>query len=127
MPGTTYWWKIQEVNGTTVWTSSVWSFTHASYVNIDDFEDYNTSAEMNANWQTGYEIAACGIGVTGQAGLKLVRDAEGRHMQYTYSNYSGLMYFSETKRGFNPLQPSRQWCAPAASKYIKHRLPRIYD
>ena len=59
-PGTTYWWKVTEVNGTTQWGSTglsgvtapiLWSFTPAAYINIDDFEDYNSTADMN--WLNG--------------------------------------------------------------------------
>jgi hypothetical protein len=108
VPGTTYYWKITEVNGTTKWgggltQSVVWTFTPAAYVNIDDFEDYNTTDELQANWETGYEIAVGGGGITGEAGLKFVRDADGKHMQYTYRNGgSGIMLFSETRRSYNP-------------------------
>ncbi len=50
MPDTTYYWKITEANGaTTEYTSPVWSFKTAPYVNIDDFENYNNTANVTAN------------------------------------------------------------------------------
>ena len=64
-PGTTYWWKVTEVNGTTKWGSTglsgvtqpiLWSFTPAAYINIDDFEDYNSTADLTANWSMGYAV-----------------------------------------------------------------------
>ncbi|UCG55978.1 MAG: hypothetical protein JSU70_14030 [Phycisphaerales bacterium] len=38
---TTYYWRIDEVNGLDIWEGGVWSFTTADYVIVDDFEDYN--------------------------------------------------------------------------------------
>ena len=42
-PGTTYYWRIDEVNDTAAdspWTGRVWSFTTAAYIVVDDFERY---------------------------------------------------------------------------------------
>ncbi len=42
--GTTYYWRIDEVNEAnpnSPWKGSVWSFTTADYVVVDDFESYN--------------------------------------------------------------------------------------
>jgi hypothetical protein len=41
---TTYYWRIDEVNDLnpdSPWTGSLWSFTTADFIVIDDFEDYN--------------------------------------------------------------------------------------
>ncbi len=41
---TTYYWRIDEVNGTnpdSPWAGKVWSFTTGDFFVIDDFEDYN--------------------------------------------------------------------------------------
>ncbi|UCG59584.1 MAG: hypothetical protein JSU70_08715 [Phycisphaerales bacterium] len=37
----TYYWRIDEVSGVDVWKGSVWNFTTADYIIVDDFEDYN--------------------------------------------------------------------------------------
>ncbi|UCG56938.1 MAG: hypothetical protein JSU70_19000 [Phycisphaerales bacterium] len=37
----TYYWRIDEASGAETWEGSVWSFTTANYVIVDDFEDYN--------------------------------------------------------------------------------------
>jgi hypothetical protein len=134
VPRTTYWWCVDEVasDGTTpiAWKGPVWSFTASEYVNIDDFEDYNTTDEMRANWETGYSTHCfdcpieidpncdcngwwplpkccypdpnpnCGY-VVGGGGISLVRDAYGKHMQFTYTNNgSNGFYFSEAKRSY---------------------------
>jgi hypothetical protein len=38
---TTYYWRVDELNGGDLWTGRVWSFTTADYIIVDDFEDYN--------------------------------------------------------------------------------------
>ena len=41
---TTYYWKIDEVNGAeipTIWEGDVWNFTTADYLVVDNFESYN--------------------------------------------------------------------------------------
>ena len=70
-----------------LWKGPVWRFTAADYVNVDDFEDYNTTAEVQASWETVY---ATSCGETSQNGtVGLVRDATGKHMSLHYSNVSG--------------------------------------
>jgi len=51
--GHTYYWRIDEVNGTRVERQHLELYS-APYVNIDDFEDYNTTAELQAHWATTY-------------------------------------------------------------------------
>ncbi|MBN2591978.1 MAG: hypothetical protein JXA81_00620 [Sedimentisphaerales bacterium] len=47
--GTTYYWRIDEVNGQNVWPGEVWSFTTTDYLVIDDFEQYNSSTGSDRN------------------------------------------------------------------------------
>ena len=104
--GTTYYWRIDEVNGTTVYSNKnvgVWAFTPAAYVNIDDFEDYNSTDDVNANWPDNYVATGCGSPeITGNAGRLLIRDVNGKHLQYTYRNGGGgVMAFSEARRPYS--------------------------
>ncbi len=101
--GNTYYWCVDEVNGTTVFKGPTWSFIPADYVNIDDFEDYNSSAELTASWTDGYVATGCGSPfITGNAGRALIRDATGKHLRCTYHNGgSGVMAFSETRRSYS--------------------------
>mgnify|MGYP001125293991 CR=1 FL=1 len=42
--GKTYFWRIDEVNGTEIpdiWEGDVWNFTTADYITVDNFESYN--------------------------------------------------------------------------------------
>ncbi|MHC4204018.1 MAG: hypothetical protein ACYSTT_05160 [Planctomycetota bacterium] len=58
----TYYWRIDEVNGTnpdSPWAGNVWSFNTGNFLAIDDFEDYN--AEDNQiwwSWKDGLGYAA---------------------------------------------------------------------
>jgi len=58
--GTTYYWKINEVNEaetTTTWQSDLWNFSTHEFFIVDDFEDYNDWApdEIWSTWSDGYE------------------------------------------------------------------------
>jgi hypothetical protein len=101
-PGTTYYWRIDEVNGTTVWTGNVWSFTPATYVNIDDFETSQSTDDVNANWPNGYHPTGCiDPTIIGNSGRILVRDSSGKYMRYSYYHDSAGMSFSEAKRPYS--------------------------
>jgi hypothetical protein len=61
--GQTYFWRIDEINNDgTINTGSVWTFTVADYIIIEDFEDYNdyTPNEVWNVWLDGYFDATNG-------------------------------------------------------------------
>ncbi len=104
--GHTYYWRIDEVNGTTVvgGKGNVWSFTPATYVNIDDFEDYNSTNDVNVNWPDYYPVTGCSTQIA-HSGRALVRDATGKYLRYTYNN-SGYnpaftLPYTEAKRPYS--------------------------
>ncbi|MHC4345642.1 MAG: LamG-like jellyroll fold domain-containing protein [Planctomycetota bacterium] len=47
---TTYFWRIDEVNGPNTWKGCVWSFTTANYITVDDFELYQSEQELLDCW-----------------------------------------------------------------------------
>ncbi|MBN2181936.1 MAG: discoidin domain-containing protein [Sedimentisphaerales bacterium] len=63
--GTTYYWRVDEVNNAevnTVWEGGVWSFTTQDYLFVEDFESYNDipQGENGSNlvyltWIDGYD------------------------------------------------------------------------
>jgi hypothetical protein len=62
--GATYYWRIDEVNGVnpdSPWIGSVWNFTTADFLIIDDFESYD--AGMNQIWYSWHD--GLGYGVPG--------------------------------------------------------------
>jgi hypothetical protein len=59
----TYYWKVNEVNGTDTWAGDVWSFSTAQYFVVDDFESYDDKCNrIFYTWADGYGAAApeCG-------------------------------------------------------------------
>ncbi len=57
----TYYWRIDEVNNInpdSPWTGSLWNFTTADFIVIDDFEDYNDYPpdEIFSTWIDGWEV-----------------------------------------------------------------------
>ncbi|MDI6447745.1 LamG-like jellyroll fold domain-containing protein [Anaerobaca lacustris] len=60
--GTTYYWKVDEVNEAAtpaVWAGPLWSFSTQEYVTIDDFEDYTDDLDAGEaifqTWIDGWE------------------------------------------------------------------------
>jgi hypothetical protein len=56
---TTYYWRVDEVNNLnpeSPWTGSLWNFTTADFIVIDDFEDYNDYPpdEIFSTWEDGF-------------------------------------------------------------------------
>ena len=69
-PGATYYWRIDEVNDLhpdSPWVGSVWCFTTADFLIVDDFETYtDNDAAGEAIWQTwvdGFGVADNGAQV----------------------------------------------------------------
>jgi len=61
---TTYYWRVDEVNNVnpdSPWVGSVWSFTTANFLIVDDFEDYD--AGENQIWYAWHD--GLGYGVAG--------------------------------------------------------------
>ncbi|MHC4153657.1 MAG: LamG-like jellyroll fold domain-containing protein [Planctomycetota bacterium] len=47
---TTYYWRVDEVNGPNTWKGCVWTFTTADYTVVDDFESYQAPPELLNCW-----------------------------------------------------------------------------
>jgi hypothetical protein len=57
----TYYWRVDEVNGVDTWRGDIWSFTTQAYRVVDDFESYNDidppdpqSHRIFETWTDGY-------------------------------------------------------------------------
>jgi hypothetical protein len=57
--GKTYYWKVDENDGTSVWASNVWDFRTQEYLVVDDFEDYD--AGENQIWYAWKDGLGYGI------------------------------------------------------------------
>ncbi len=111
--GTTYYWKINEVNeaeAVSVWEGDVWSFTTPAFFVVEDFESYTDDVDAERTiWQTwsdGYEDTANGSQV-GYLDAPFAEQAivnSGRQsMPLFYDNTSGAAY-SEAEITFDPAQ-----------------------
>lgn len=52
----TYYWRIDEVNGADMWKGSIWSFTTAKFLTVDNFESYNDTPSGQAGSRLVYEV-----------------------------------------------------------------------
>jgi len=52
----TYYWRIDEVNAADTWKGSLWSFTTADFIVVDDFEDYtdDVGSRIFQTWKDGW-------------------------------------------------------------------------
>ena len=66
--GTTYYWRVDEVNAVT-YPGDVWSFTTEAYAVVDDFESYTdkAGAEIFSAWIDGFDNPAKNGAVVGLA------------------------------------------------------------
>ena len=110
---TTYYWRVDEINSLnpeSPWTGSVWNFTVADFLIVDDFEDYNDYPpdEIYTTWADGYMNPSNGATV----GYLIPNWAAGEHYVETHIVHGGeqsmpLFYdntggatFSEAERAF---------------------------
>jgi hypothetical protein len=60
----TYYWRVDEVNGVDTWQGDVWSFTTQEYLVVDDFESYNDIEAGKAGSNLVYVTWVDGFGTT---------------------------------------------------------------
>jgi len=118
----TYYWKVDEVNGTDTWPGDVWSFSTRGYGVVDDFESYDDECNrVYYAWKSGAsnsENADCGQSAYGGNGTGSIvgndnppyadRTADNVHsgsqaMPFFYDNTAGYTT-SEATRTFSPAQ-----------------------
>ena len=112
--GQQYFWRIDEVNtsGAGVDEGTLWSFTVAEYIIVDDMESYNSG--INDIWQDGNEVVKTSGSVIY---LETGTVHEGsRAMKYTYNNSGSTAapYYSEIEAntvGPNSLPVGLDWTA----------------
>ncbi len=108
----TYYWRVDEVNDAyaeSPWKSSVWSFTTADFLVVDDFEGYNDEEGMDTRiYETWIDGWVTGNGSTvGNwdppfAEQTIVRSGL-QSMPFDYNNFKSPFY-SEAYREFAPVQ-----------------------
>jgi hypothetical protein len=108
--GTTYYWKVDEVNDTTnpkVWAGDVWSFTTKEYAVVDDFESYNDADNRIYNaWidglTNGNSGSVVGYLVAPFAEQKIIHGGK-QSMPFEYNNVK-TPFYSEAMRTFDTPQ-----------------------
>lgn len=113
---TTYYWRVDEVNEAqtpSAWQGSLWSFSTADHVVVDDFEGYGDDLDAgNAIFQTwvdGWEVPANGSIVGkdtsegGTFGERAIVHDGGQSMPMAYDN-TGSATYSEATRTFDSPQ-----------------------
>ena len=105
--GTTYYWKINEVNEaetTTTWQGGIWNFSTHEFFIVDDFEDYNDYPpdEIFSTWIDGWEVPTNGSMSSHVeppfAEQTIVHGGE-QAMPFFYDN-TGAAAYSEAERTF---------------------------
>ncbi len=111
--GKTYYWRVDEVNDAAAespWKGSVWSFTTANFLVVDDFEGYNDDLDAKTTifdtWIDGYTNKASGstVGniVAPFAEQKIVHSGK-QAMPMAYDN-SNKPFYSEAERALDTPQ-----------------------
>jgi hypothetical protein len=100
----TYYWRIDEINNVnpdSPWIGSLWSFTTANFLAVDDFESYNDidppdpqSNRIFEAWLDGYEIPTNGALV----GNELPPYAE---QTIVHSGVQSMPYFYDNSVGYS--------------------------
>ncbi len=109
--GTTYYWRVDEVNKAVTYPGDVWSFTTQEYAVVDDFESYTDQAggEIFSAWIDGYATGLNGSTVgkdtatNGTFGETTIIHGGKQSMPMAYNN-TKTPNFSEAERTFSPAQ-----------------------
>jgi hypothetical protein len=119
---TTYYWRVDEVNNLhpdSPWEGSVWSFTTADFVIVDDFEDYNdfTPDRVWQTWRDGFGFSEPPPGYAGNGTGSQVGNDDPPYTEQT-TVHSGLqaMTFRYTNDGSTGKamysEAQREWTTP---------------
>ncbi len=107
----TYYWRIDEVNDAKAdspWASSVWSFTTADFLVVDDIESYtdDEGSRIYETWIDGYTDSLSGSTVgyfEAPFAERTIVHSGAQSMPLEYNNVDSP-FFSEAYREFAPVQ-----------------------
>jgi hypothetical protein len=122
--GTTYYWKVDEVGDAGTYDGNLWSFTSQEFEVVEDFDSYDNEIEAETTiWQTwidgmspdgsgsgsqvGYDdspFAEQTITHSGRQSMPLTYDNDGTFREGTQYERTGVPFYSETERKFDPAQ-----------------------
>ncbi|HUT45263.1 MAG TPA: LamG domain-containing protein [Sedimentisphaerales bacterium] len=118
--GTTYYWRIDEVNDQNVWPGKVWSFTTTDHLIVDDFEQYNSLPPTDPNHNWIYDTWK-NVGV--HLWTDQTHECSKKSLGYSYS-YNRNSVYSETVRTFFPPQ---DWAATGAKALELYFYGKSYN
>jgi hypothetical protein len=121
---TTYFWRVDEVNAAEAgspWAGSVWSFTTADFLVIDDFEAYtdDEGSRIYETWLDDYADGACGstVGyIEAPFAEQTIVHGGGQSMPLDYNNVCSPHY-SEIEREFSSVQ---NWTVNGVNTLVLH-------
>ncbi|MCX5644525.1 MAG: discoidin domain-containing protein [Phycisphaerae bacterium] len=130
--GTTYYWKVDEVN-TATYLGNVWSFTTQEYGVVDDFESYNDDDQRIYDaWIDGYTDGKSGslvgylTATNGTFAETTVIHGGKQSMPFEYNNVKAP-YYSEASRTFEATQNWTTNGADTLSLYFRGRAVGFAD
>ncbi|MCJ7692870.1 MAG: LamG domain-containing protein, partial [Sedimentisphaerales bacterium] len=114
---TTYYWRVDEVNGLDVWDGHLWTFTITDHMHIDDMESYESSVkEIFLTWKdwqenlTGAEVFPDTLITTWESD---------RSMRFLYANeWQGGVYYSEAEADIADLEIGPDWTVGGAEAVV---------
>jgi len=113
--GKTYYWRIDEVNGTagTLIKGKVWSFTVATYFRVDDMDSYVNDAAIKAVWNDYWTN-----GTRAETFRETSPDnvIDGQSMRYKYTN-STSPYYAEAYADMADLGMGSDWSKGGAKAW----------
>ena len=128
----TYYWRIDETDGTQTWRGNVWSFTTANFIPVEDFESYNDEENQGTRI---YETWLDGLtnGTTSTVGnwdppfaeRKIVHDGK-QSMPLDYNNINAP-YYAEGEREFAPLMNWTINDVNALSLWYRGQPPTFFE
>jgi hypothetical protein len=121
---TTYYWRVDETDGSQIWPGEVWKFNTGSFQLIDDFESYPTTkvcgSRIFETWRDGQGFVSCdgipgysGNGTTMSVGVKEKPYGPETNSEEVYNGDQSLPlrynntkkpYIAEAERTFEPPQ-----------------------
>jgi len=120
--GTTYYWKVDETGDAGTYAGNLWSFTTQEFAPADDFESYTDDIEAGTTiwntWIDGVATKASGSQVGyddspfaetkivhgGKQSMPLTYDNDGTFREGTPYERTGVPFYSEAEREFDPAQ-----------------------
>jgi hypothetical protein len=117
---TTYYWRIDEVNGSnpeSPWKGNIWSFKTVNFIAVDDFEDYNDYEPYTVwnTWIDGYEDPTNGS-IAGYPGPFSHSDDHYLEDEIVHSGNWSMPLFYDNAAGFSEVvrtfDPPTDWTRP---------------